>query len=161
MACKPPWTSTADARPRSSAQPPADAAVPEGMSRPGRAVSGRRRRGCPGGHSQRNAVGHLGVKLGAAPDAPSSGQVLVRTLSDLLPSARRRAISTFICPSRESLVCPVLARDRVDEDPGGLRPQPGRPVSYGADQRRWQVATRQRASGSHRGRDPYPGKDPL
>src|SRR5580698_8856960 len=161
MACKPPWTPTADARPRFSAQLPADATVTAGMPRHRRVVPGWLRQGCSGGHSQRNAVGHVGVKLGAAPDAPPWGQVLVRTLSDQLPSARRRAISTFICPSRESPVCPVLAKDRVDEDPCGVRPRPGWPVSYGADQRRWQVATRQRAYGGYRGRHPYPGKDPL
>src|SRR5580693_5797722 len=120
MACKPPWTSAVGACPRIPAQLPAGATIRGGSSRRGRAVPGRLRQGCQDGHSQRNAVGHVGVKLEAAPDAPPRGQVLVRTLSDRLPSARRRAISTFICPSRESPACPVLTRDQADESPSGL-----------------------------------------
>jgi len=162
MACKPPWTYPVPARlgcPRSRHH--ADASVAAGMSRLGRVTGGRSRQCWQCGHSRRNAVGHVGVKLGAAPDAPSSGQVLVRTPPGRLPSAWRRAISTFICPSREFPVCPALAKDLVSADPCGTQPRPGRPDSYGANRRQWQVATRQRAFGRTRIRDPHPGKDPL
>ncbi len=162
MACKPPWTSPVHARPGSARQHHlAGATVSAGMSRLSRAVRGWSGQCCWCGRSQRNAVGHVGVKLGAAPDAPPSGQVLVRTPSGLLPSVRRRAILTFICPSRDLPVCPALAKDLVSEDPCGIPPRPGSPVSCDANGRRWQVATRQRAIGRICSRDPHPGKDPL
>lgn len=59
------------------------------------------------GHCRRNAVGRVGVKLGAAPDAPHWGEVLVRTPSDRFSSARRRAASKFTCLSREHPACPA------------------------------------------------------
>jgi hypothetical protein len=106
-------------------------------------------------------VGRVGVKLVAAPDAPPQGQVLVRAPSDRHSSGRWRAIPTFICPSREFLVCPALAKDLVSDDPCGIVPRPGRPPSPGASGRRWQISTRQWALGCIYGRDPHPGKDPL
>ena len=161
MACKPPRTYSAPARLRSLRQHATGVSAPAGAPRFCRAVHGQSQRCCQYGHSRRNDVGHVGVKLGAAPDAPHRGQVLVRTPSECLPSARRRAISTFICPSREFLVCPALAKDLVSEDPCGSQPRPGRPDSCGASGRRWQIATRQRAARRRCSRDPHPGKDPL
>ena len=161
MACKPPRTYSAPARLRSLRQHATGVSAPAGAPRFCRAVHGQSQRCCQYGHSRRNDVGHVGVKLGAAPDAPHWGQVLVRTPSECLPSARWRAISTFICPSRDVPVCPALAKDLVSADPCGMQPRPGWPVSYGAGGRRWQIATRQRAARRRCGRDPYPGKDPL
>jgi len=48
--------------------------------------------------------------------------VPVRALSDRHSSARRRTISTFICPSREFLVCLALAKDLVSDDLCGIMP---------------------------------------
>jgi hypothetical protein len=158
----PPWTYPAQARPGSPRQPClAGSSAPAAMSRLGREVGGWSRQCWKCAHSQRNAVGQVGVKLDAAPDAPPWGQVLVRTPPGCLPSAWRRAISTFICPSREFPVCPALAKDLVDADPCGMTPRPGWPGSRGASRWRWQVATRQRAIGRMCSRDPHPGKDPL
>jgi hypothetical protein len=161
MACKPPRTYSVPARLRSPRQHAAGASTLAGAPRFCRAVHGQSQRCCQYGHSQRNAVGHVGVKLGAAPDAPHWGQVLVRTPSECLPSARWRAISTFICPSRDVPVCPALAKDLVSADPCGMQPRPGWPASYGACGRRWQIATRQRAARRRCSPDPHPGKDPL
>jgi hypothetical protein len=140
----------------------------------------------PAGHSRRNAVGRVGVKLGAAPDAPHWGKVLVRSLSDRFSSSRWRATSKFTCLSREYPLCPALHRN-----PGGAGPRPRWPASSGGGGRRgqtvgwpeaglriarqpaWAVCkaemavntarkTRQRASaGRTCGGDPHPGKDPL
>ncbi len=168
MACKPPRTYPAQARVRSLRQHASGASVPAGSplscrvaSGSCRVASGRMQHRWQYVHCQRNAVGRVGVKLVAAPDAPHRGQVLVRTSSECLPSARRRAISTSICPSRDFLVCPALAKDLVNEDLCGSQPRPGRPDSCGASGRRWQIATRQRAARRKCSRDPHPGKDPL
>jgi hypothetical protein len=141
----------------------------------------------PDGHSRRNAVGRVGVKLGAAPDAPHWGRVLVRSLSDRFPSARWGATSKFTCLSREYQGCPALQRN-----PGRAGPRPRWSASSGGGRRRgqttssrpvaglriarypaWAVCqadmaaqaarkTRQRASaGRTCGGDPHPGKDPL
>ena len=171
MACKPPWTSTAKARPRffaSACYPPQ-----HGLRERIRGCAGTRPHSswlvktalsapyAPYGRCQRNAVGHVGVKLGAAPDAPPRGQVLVRTPADQLLSARRRAISTSISPSRAFPTCPALAKDPGGEEPRGARPRPRWPASCGGSGHRWQKLARQRALGSTCSRDPYPGKDPL
>lgn len=179
MACKPPWTSTAKARPGSPRQTDSRHAA-AGASLPGNGpapllVRSRQvevplsapsaLRGCHQrnavGRCRRNAAGHGGVKLNAAPDAPHWGEVLVRTPSDQFVSARRRAISTFICSSREFPVCPALAKDLGGKDICGHAPPPGWPVSCGGGRRRWQILTRQRADGCSGSRDPHPGKDPL
>ncbi len=141
----------------------------------------------PAGHSRRNAVGPVGVKLGAAPDAPHWGEVLVRSLSDRFSSARWSAISKFTCLSRDYQGCPALHRN-----PGRAGPRPRWPASSGGGRRRGQTTsgqpeagsriakisglavckaemaaqaarkTRQRASaGRTCGGDPHPGKDPL
>jgi len=158
MGSKPPWTYPVHARPGIPCQQSrAGTRVPADMSRLGRVIGGWSRQCWTCGHSRRNAVGQLGVKLVAAPDAPPRGQVPVRTPSDRLPSARWRAISTFICPSREFPVCPALAKDLVDVDPCGTQPRPGRSAS----RPRWQIATRQRAMSRMCTNDPHPGKDPL
>jgi hypothetical protein len=179
MPCKPPWTSTAKARPGSPRQTaPRHAAA--GASASGTALrpflaSSRQVEAllsAPAAHCgcrQRNAVGRCrrnaavrgGVRLVAAPDAPHRGEVLVRTPSDQFVSARRRAILTFICPSREFPVCPALAKDLGGKDIRGQASRPGWPVSCGGDRRRWQTLTRQRAAGCRGSRDPHPGKDPL
>ena len=179
MACKPPWTSTAKARPgypRQTASRHADvgASVPGNplrlrlarsrqveapLSTPS-APRGRRQRNAVG-RCRRNAAGHHGVKLDAAPDAPHWGEVLVRTPTDQLVSARRRAISTFICPSRESQICLALAKDLGDKDTCGQRPSPGWPASGGGGRLRWQTLMQKRATGCRGSRDPHPGKDPL
>lgn len=161
MPCKPPRTYSLLARLTSPRQRASGASTRAGAPRICRAGHCQSQRRSQYGHSQRNAVGHVGVKLGAAPDAPHWGQVLVRTPSECLPSARRRAISTSICPSRDFLVCPALAKDLVSADPCGMQPRPGWPVSYGTGGRRWQIATRQRAARRRCSRDPHPGKDPL
>lgn len=75
----------------------------------------------------RNAVGHVGVKLAAAPDAPPRGQVLVRTPVGRISGGRRCATPTLICPSREFTVCAALAKGHR-----GRQPRPAwRPVSCG------------------------------
>ncbi len=124
------------------------------------AQCGRRQRNAVG-RCRRNAAGRGGVKLEAAPDAPHRGEVLVRTQTDRFVSARRRAILTLICPSREFSVCPALAKDLGGNDICGHASRPGWPVSCGGDRRRWQTLTRQRAAGCRGSRDPHPGKDPL
>jgi hypothetical protein len=140
----------------------------------------------PAGRCRRNAVGRVGVKLSAAPDAPHWGEVLVRTPSDRFLSARGRATSKFTCLSRELSVCPAMLRH-----PGGAEPRPRWLASSGGGGRRgqtaswpeagWRIAThpacavckaemaanaarttRQRAaSGRACGQGPHPGKDPL
>jgi hypothetical protein len=143
-------------------------------------------RSAPDGHSRRNAVGRVGVKLIAAPDAPHWGVVLVRTASGRFSSGRVRTASTFTCLSREHPTCPARPRD-----PGRGEPRPRWPASSGGGGRGGRVAgqpraglrtarypawapgqaeraaitartTRQRAStGRTGGRRPHPGKDPL
>ncbi len=138
------------------------------------------------GHSRRNAVGRVGVKLGAAPDAPHWGEVLVRTSSDRVSSARWCATSKFTCLSRDYPACLTLHGDA-----GGARPRLRWPASSGGGGRRGQTisqpetglriatypalaickadmaaktarTTRQRASvGRSADIDPHPGKDPL
>jgi hypothetical protein len=77
----------------------------------------------PGGHHRRNDVRRVGVKLGAAPDAPQWGEVLTRTPSDRrLVGVRRRATLKFTCLSREPPAFPVLCgvQAELDRDRGGL-----------------------------------------
>jgi hypothetical protein len=179
MACKPPWTSTAKARPGSPRQtasrhaaagasvsgnalrplPASSRQVEAPLSAPA-AQSGCHRRNAVG-RCRRNAAGRGGVRLVAAPDAPHWGEVLVRTPIDQFVSARWRAIPTFICPSREFPVCPALAKGPGGKDKCGQVSRPGWPVSCGGDRQRWQTLTRQRAAGCSGSRDPHPGKDPL
>ncbi len=94
----------------------------------------------PAGHFRRNAVGPVGVKLGAAPDAPPWGKVLVRTASDRFPSARTRAASKFTCLSREHPVCSALVTDPGETGPDGPQPRAGRPASSGGGRRRGRQA---------------------
>jgi hypothetical protein len=141
----------------------------------------------PAGHSRRNAVGRDGVKLGAAPDAPHWGEVLIRSLSGRFSSARWGATSKFTCLSRDYQGCRALYRN-----PGRTEPRPRWPASSGGGRRRGQTTsiqpraglriarypawalckaemaaqaarrTRQRASADRTcGGDPHPGKDPL
>jgi hypothetical protein len=136
-------------------------------------------------NSRRNAVGPVGVKLVAAPDAPHWGEVLVRSPSDRFSSARRGATSKFTCLSRDYQVCPALYGD-----PGRAGPRPRWPASSGGGGRRGQkisrpltglriarypaqavcradmaaiaaTRTQQRESADRTGGDPHPGKDPL
>lgn len=100
------------------------------------------------GHSRRNAVGRVSVKLVAAPDAPHWGEVLVRIASGPFPSARERAASTFTCLSREHPVCPAHTRE-----PGEAEPRSRWPASSGGGRRRGRVASRLRA-GWHTARYP-------
>jgi hypothetical protein len=95
------------------------------------------------GHSRRNAVGHVGVKLGAAPDAPHWGEVLVRTPSDrFLSNVRMRAASKFTCLSREYRACPVPATDPGGKLHGEANPRPRWPASSGGGGRRGRIASR-------------------
>ncbi len=94
-------------------------------------------------HSRRNAVGRVGVKLGAAPDAPHWGAVLVRSLSDRFPSARWSATSKFTCLSRDCQGCPALYRN-----PGRAGPRPRWPASSGGGRRRGQTTSGQPEAGS-------------
>jgi hypothetical protein len=111
MARKPPWTPTANTRigfialaclpacgcwracARGCAAPPPGNPRSAVASLPVRSDLDRR--------LLRNAVGQVGVKLVAAPDAPPWGQVLVRNPSGWLSACRWCAISTLICPSRQ------------------------------------------------------------
>jgi len=171
MACKPPRTSIAKARPSflASANHPSNFCRLKHL----RACAKTRPRAyclvepplsvstVDNTRRQGNAVGQVGVKLGAAPDAPPWGQVLVRTPVDRFPFARWRAISTSICPLREFPVCPALAKDLGGIKPRGPQPRQGWPASCGGSRLRWPTVMRRRAPGRRRGRDPYPGKDPL
>lgn len=195
MASKPPWIPTANARfgfiapaclpaygrrrecARGCATPAQGNARPAVAPLPIRSDLDRR--------LLRNAVGQVGVKLVAAPDAPPWGQVLVRNPSGWLSAGRWCAISTLICPSRQSGVCLALAR-------GADNWQPRRrwPVSCGGGGQKWQLAgwrcarwqgeivgsgngagPRRRhrppgqrdsgkSDGRNSGRRPHPGKDP-
>lgn len=190
MACKPPECRQL----RPPHRFPARARIPpcpEGCERtrersraaPGwscRVVAGLSTRPARAGHCRRNAVGRVGVKLDAAPDAPHWGKVLVRTPSDRFSGARMCAASTFTCLSREHPGCPadIKPRSRWPASSGGGRRR-GRKTSWLsaglriAEHSAWagcqadktaetvrttrQRTTRDRTSG----RDPHPGKDPL
>jgi len=111
-----------------------------GRGRAGHVPAGRSA-GChisptPAGHSRRNVVGRVGVKLGAAPDAPHWGKVLVRSPFDRSSSARWRATSKFTCLSRDYLDRPALPRD-----PGESDPRPRWPASSGGGGRRGQTVS--------------------
>jgi hypothetical protein len=148
-------------------------------------------RSAPAGRCRRNAVGRVGVKLVAAPDAPHWGKVLVRTSADRFSIARMRAASEFTCPSREHPACPTIPIDLGGEVYGTAEPRPRQLASSGGGGQRGRTAswpeaglriarhpawaslpgraggacrqtTRQRASRDRTcGRDPHPGKDPL
>lgn len=135
MACKPPWTPTAEALLRF-----AGSACPTPRSRKCRRTCGRVAR-APGTsqpvaamlsapcaterHCLRNAVGADGVKLEAAPEAPPRGEVPARVPPGRFPSGRRRTTSTFIGQSWEFGVCPALARG-----PGGRQPRLETPARH-------------------------------
>jgi hypothetical protein len=88
--------------------------------------------GCPAPERrcQRNAVVPVGVKLGAAPDAPSWGEVLVRTPSDRFLRARRGVTSKFTCLSRELPACPAWATGSGGQgQPGHHRERGGLPAA--------------------------------
>jgi hypothetical protein len=190
-ACKPPRTYPAEARLRSLRQHSSGVSVPAGSSLFCRVASGRMQRHWLYVHCQRNAVGHVGVKLGAAPDAPQWGEVLVRTPSGRFLGARWRATSKITCLSRELPACPAQATNTGGVKPGGAEPRSRWPASSGGGGRggrkacwpeaglriarypAWAVhqanaaanaakGTRQRASvGRACGQGPHPGKDPL
>jgi len=109
------------------------ASVP-GWSWPAGALLSARPAGA--GHCRRNAVGRVGVKLGAAPDAPHWGKVLVRTPSDRFSSARMRAASTFACLSREHPACPAETTSVGGYVRGGADPRLRWPASSGGGRRR-------------------------
>lgn len=88
------------------------------------------------GHCRRNAVGRVGVKLGAAPDAPHWGEVLVRTPSDRFLSARRRAASNITCLSREHPACPVDTTNLGGDVRASAEPRLRWPASSGGGGRR-------------------------
>jgi hypothetical protein len=88
------------------------------------------------GHCRRNAVGRVGVKLGAAPDAPHWGKVLVRTPSDRISSARVRATSKFTCLSREHPACPAESTSVGGHAHGSAQPRLRWPASSGGGRRR-------------------------
>lgn len=143
------------------------------------------------GHSRRNAVCRVGVKLGAAPDAPHWGKVLVRTPSDRISVAWMCAASKFTCLSREHPACPAETTSVGGYVQGGMRPRLRWPASSGGGRRRgrktsWPLpglriagipalagsqadsaakaarTTQQRAARDRTGgRHPHPGKDPL
>ena len=88
------------------------------------------------GHSRRNAVCRVGVKLGAAPDAPHWGKVLVRTPSDRISGARMRAASKFTCLSREHPACPAKTTSVGGHAHGSAQPRVRWPASSGGGRRR-------------------------
>jgi hypothetical protein len=95
------------------------------------------------GHSRRNAVGRVGVKLDAAPDAPHWGKVLVRTPSDrFLSNVRVRAASKFTCLSRDHRARPALATDPGGRIRGKADPRPRWPASSGGGGRGGRIASR-------------------
>ena len=97
-------------------------------------------RSTPAGHCRRNAVGPVGVKLVAAPDAPPWGKVLVRTASDRFSSVRTRAASKFTCLSREHPVCTALVTDPGEAGQDGPQTWSSRPASSGGGSRGGQQA---------------------
>jgi hypothetical protein len=143
------------------------------------------------GHCRRNAVCRVGVKLGAAPDAPHWGKVLVRTPSDRISCARVCATSKFTCLSREHPACPADTTSVGGDVHGSAQPRLRCPASSGGGGRRgrktsWPLpglriagnptwtggqadmaaetarTTRKRAARDRTGgRRPHPGKDPL
>jgi hypothetical protein len=95
------------------------------------------------GHSRRNAVGRVGVKLGAAPDAPHWGKVLVRTPSDrFLSNVRVRAASKFTCLSREYRTCLTPVTDPGGGFHGKTDPRPRWLASSGGGGRGGRIASR-------------------
>ena len=88
------------------------------------------------GHSRRNAVCRVGVKLGAAPDAPHWGKVLVRTPSVRISVPRMRATSKFTCLSREHPACPAEATNVDGHAHGSTQPRLRWPVGSGGGRRR-------------------------
>jgi len=88
------------------------------------------------GHCRRNAVGRVGVKLGAAPDAPHWGEVLVRTPSDRFLGARRRAASNITCLSREHPACPADTTSVGGDVRASAEPRLRWPASSGGGGRR-------------------------
>jgi hypothetical protein len=108
-----------------------------------RAVAQLSARPASAGHSRRNAVGRVGVKLGAAPDAPHWGKVLVRTPSDrFLSNVRVRATSKFTCLSREHPGCPAPATAPGGMLHGKADPRPRWPASSGGGGRRGRITSR-------------------
>src|SRR5215472_6080375 len=69
------------------------------------------------GQLRRNAVGAIGVKLVAAPDAPLRGEVHARTPAGLPQGVRRCTASTDIHVSRGSHESPALAKGLVAGEP--------------------------------------------
>ena len=100
------------------------------------------------GHCRRNAVGRVGVKLGAAPDAPHWGKVLVRTPSDRFPCARMCAASTFTCLSREHPACPADPTNVGGNVRGGAESRLRWPASSGGGGRRGRNSSWPAAAGS-------------
>jgi hypothetical protein len=98
--------------------------------------------GCsaPERRCRRNAVGLVGVKLGAAPDAPQWGEVLVRTPSGRFLGGRRCATSKFTCLSRELPACPAQATNTGGVKPGRAKPRSRWPASSGGGGRRGRKA---------------------
>lgn len=88
------------------------------------------------GRCRRNAVCRVGVKLGAAPDAPHWGKVLVRTPSDRILVPRMRATSKFTCLSREHPACPAEATNADGHVHGSTQPRLRWPVGSGGGRRR-------------------------
>lgn len=94
------------------------------------------------GHCRRNAVCRVGVKLGAAPDAPHWGEVLVRTPSDRISSARVCATSKFTCLSREHPACPAKTTSVGGDGHGSTQPRLRWPASSGGGGRRGSKTSR-------------------
>ena len=116
MRCKPPWTSTATTWFLVSPAGPSSL-LTAGMSVP-RNRAGGAFSGDPGplahrlpassatdGHHRRNVVGAHGVKLGAAPDAPSWGQVLACPPPVPVRIQRRAMAATDTHPSPHCHAC--------------------------------------------------------
>jgi hypothetical protein len=126
------------------------------------------------GQLRRNAVGAVGVKLVAAPDAPLRGEVLVRTPADLPYGIGRCTASTDIHVLRGSHVSPALGKGLVACEPrAGRSDKHPHALVRGTQVRRagqdggaWRAAnaaddTRQRASvGRTCGRARTPGRTP-
>ena len=119
-------------------------------------------RSAAAGHCRRNAVGRVGVKLGAAPDAPHWGEVLVRTPSDRFSDARMRAASTFTCLSREHPACPASTISVGGQVRVSTEPRPRWPASSGGGGRRGRKTSRPDAGlriARHPGLGILPGRE--